>query len=562
MHATRRKKAPALAPVTRAIRAALATMLALSAPGIALAANNAPVIPAKAGTQASALPVDLTRVVPGTQADAATFAIDTIEIDNLDNIDAHTPGDALGLSGYATYSAHVTNHADISATADGPNDATAYAAIGSAGYEAYLGNVADATIVANAMTTDGNALAVGAYATAQGIATLANYGIATAHAASDNGDASAYAAVVYGGAAGIGLLINGGDLAADASAGAGAEANAIAALTYGTVASIFNDANATANAQAGEGGEASARAARALGMYTAIDNQGTLSAFAKADGGSAEAIALDGFGYLGNSAYNDGDITAAATAVGGDANAVGVRSIGYSFTAYVSNTGTIAAHAIGEEASANGIINATYYLGDADVINAGDVQAVAEGTLKALAVGVYDLSVIYDATIVNTGGIVASAVVEGGDGTAVQVAQAIGAQAMRMYGFDYGSVALDNDGSLAAMASVEYGYAAAWGTVVLSARPFGAASMDNDGTIASYAHADAGFAASTGAYIASNVGDTTVVNHGDIIGSGYVGDGYAYVTGLDVKNTAAPGYGSIATIDNQATIEGLSLIHI
>ncbi|NUS61276.1 MAG: autotransporter domain-containing protein, partial [Lysobacter sp.] len=37
---------------------------------------------------------------------------------------------------------------------------------------------------------------------------------------------------------------------------------------------------------------------------------------------------------------------------------------------------------------------------------------------------------------------------------------------------------------------------------------------------------------------------------------GYVGDGYAYVTGLDVKSTAAPGYGSIATIDNAARIEG------
>ena len=98
-----------------------------------------------------------------------------------------------------------------------------------------------------------------------------------------------------------------------------------------------------------------------------------------------------------------------------------------------------------------------------------------------------------------TGGIVASAVVDGGDGQTVQYATAIGSQAVQTYGFDYGAAHIDNDGSIAAVASVEYGIAQGRGAVAQSRGPLGNASIDNTGDISVYGHADIGLVYATGA---------------------------------------------------------------
>ena len=538
-HGAHGRSIPAIAPVARAIRIGIA-MLALSAPVVTLAGNGVAVAP-----------VDLTRVPLSASVVAMADNHDVIVVDGY--------GDAVGLSEYNAYAASVSNLSSITANATGlAGDATSYGVESLGGFEAYLANVVDATIVANADTVDGDAMAVGAYSSAGGVATLLNYGSIDAHATSENGDASAYGAVAYSGGAGIGLMINGGDVSATAT---GANATAQGLLVSASVASIFNDATASATAIAQSGGTAEASAAHVFGSYVAIENNGSLSAFAQAEAGLANAIGLDAFGYYGASAVNVADITVVADAAGGEANATGVRTIGYSFDATTSNDGDVSVLAQGEAATAAGLVNATYYIGIASVTNAGDVTVDAHATVDAAAIGAYDLSWVYDATIVNTGGIVASAVVAGGDGQTVQYATAIGSQAVQTYGFDYGAAHIDNGGSIASVASVEYGIAQGWGAVAQSRGPLGNASIDNTGDISVYGHADIGLVYATGAYLQTIAGYSDVVNEGDIVASGWVGDGYAYVTGINAISAPANGYYGAATIENHGRIEAHATGH-
>ena len=51
------------------------------------------------------------------------------------------------------------------------------------------------------------------------------------------------------------------------------------------------------------------------------------------------------------------------------------------------------------------------------------------------------------------------------------------------------------------------------------------------------------------------------MNEGDIVASGWVGDGYAYVTGINAISAPANGYYGAATIENHGRIEAHATGH-
>lgn len=443
----------------------------------------------------------------------------------------------------------------------GPDDAIVYGAVESTDSFTNLANY-DA-IEAFASAEDGDAFAVGVLVEGWDAATLNNYAAITARAGSDNGDAQAYAAVVDGAYnGGIAVLVNGGDLAAEASAGDGGLAYATGAYAFGSVASVFNDLDSAAIAIAGDGGSATARGARAYASYAAVYNYGSLTADATA-GSEAEARGADSFGYEGSSVYNAGNIR--ATANGDLSSAIGVYSFGQVFSAYTTNTGTILAEARGDAADAFGVLNASAYLGDAITVNQGSISAVAEGGVaaygeeEAVAFGVYNLAAIYGSVVDNSGSISATALamadIEGTYG--FLQAKSVGAAAINSLGYRDAEVV--NSGEIGATAMASQGYASAWGALAMSSGVYGgSASIENTGSIWSYAHADIGVATATGAYARNIVGGAEVVSHGDIsaiarseIGISGVSLNYAYAIGVQAlslygqANAGVSNYGNI-----------------
>lgn len=511
-------------------------------------------------------------VADGTRGGVATgiysySEIYDVSVDNGGLVSATGIGDmgiATGIqAGSSLYGAtSVVNSGDVVAHA-----------YGGAGFAQAVGIVATSETTVD-VTNDGNidvvansvgdtAFAMGMYGSAVETTTLRNYGNASVFAGSVYGDAIAYGVFEYAGGAGIGLVINGGDIQAEASAGAGARADATGINVIGDVASIFNDGSIGVVATAGDGGLADARGARSYGSYTNVSNYGSISAEANADGGVATARGADSLGFLGSYVYNAGDIQATATANGGTASAFGSYSVGIDYGGYVTNLGTISAQATGDSASAYGSLNASAYYGDAITTNAGSISATAVGGVaeygatEAIAIGAYNYALVYDSVVDNSGSISATALAMadiGGTYGFLQ-AKAVGAQAVNMYG--YGDAAIANSGEIDATAATSQGYASAWGAAAQSNGQFyGASSIDNDGTISARAYSGIGVATATGAYALNRASDAGVVNHGDISASArvergipYVSVDYAYATGvMDVSY-----YGN-ASVDNDGDI--------
>lgn len=411
---------------------------------------------------------------------------------------------------------------------------------------------------------DGEAFAAALFAQADELATVRNSARVTAEATSANANANAYAAVADATVNGIGLIINGGDLVAEATAGAGFEAVATAGFVYAEVATLFNDLNASASATA-DGGTASARGAWTVGMYSAISNYGDLSASASADGGAAYARGAESYGYTGSAILNEGEVLATATAEGGVAEAAGTYSSGIVSHSYTTNLGLIAAAATGDQASANGVVNLAAYVGDAVTINEGRITAAAVGGIaaygeaEAMAFGIYNIAAIYHSVIDNSGSVFASAeALAEVDIDGFLQAQAIGAAALNANG--YGQTVIVNSGDIGASAVTSQGYASAWGAALQSNGAYGGAAwIENTGTLEAYAHADIGVAIAVGAYLFNVAADVDAVNHGDIVAVADVERGivnvsvnYGYATAIQAvsgyADTHVANYGDVTAL--------------
>ncbi len=358
-----------------------------------------------------------------------------------------------------------------------------------------------------------------------------------------------------------------------------AHASAAHATAYGVVdisnhrAYLHNETgghvDATADALAGD---AVAVGAYVVGGLSAglpnfgakLRNEGELSATATAVGGAASATGAHLYSRAATANfYNTGAVAASATADAGVAKATGVLSVGF-YGADASNQGTIAAVASGDQAIANGLINASYL--QATTTNAGAISAVADGSLapygqfEAVAVGAYNLAVMYDSSIANSGSISTSAAattdISGSSG--FLVAKAIAARAVNASG--RGEALVSNTGDITASAVVSQGYATAWGAIAQSgANGYGDAQIDNRGSIASSATSAVGNSVTIGAYVQS--GNTAgIVNHGDIAATSQGGRGYANVSSATAYATGAQVYGFIygnggASVNNDGVIQ-------
>jgi outer membrane autotransporter protein len=487
-------------------------------------------------------------------------------IDNAGDIhvDAHADdGVALAMGAYnhsiATATTTSTGSVSSSAVAD-VGLARAWGLVGLAGDTVYVVNEGD--IAASAASGAGDVLAAGIYAMAGNLASVTNLGHVSADANTGDGDAAAYGALVAGGYSGIGLLVNGGDLDATATVTGTGDALAIGGYVVADVASIFNDASASASAVAADGA-ALARGLSAYGSYATTANYGDVVATAQADGGIATSTGTQATGYFGAATTNTGTVDSHATALGGEAFAYGTYTLGVVFGAYTTNTGAITATAQADTAVATAVVNLSTYLGNAITVNEGSIVASAEGGIapyggtEAVAWGVYNLSVLYDSIVDNSGSILAqaTAVAELDDG--FLQAKAIGAAAFNVYGYlDAGIV---NQGDIGAIAVTDRGYASAWGVVARSGGLYGGdAYVDNTGTIASESRSNVGIATGIGAYVSSQGGDAWVDNAGTL--SAYT-RAEVGVPGQFPASSYAAGVYSVTpygttTIDNRGTILG------
>jgi outer membrane autotransporter protein len=539
--------------MTRAIRDAMAVsvaMFALSTGAVAHAGARDAVSVSGVGSPERAFflpmpdtaPVDLTRVDAGEHPSSVSSIPALRGVAYPADLEAHAQFD---------------HHGDRSASGESAQAPYAMDAAAALLVDPVVDRTNDEDIDYSVHVVNGPAFAVGMYAAATETATLRNYADVSVSAESVYGDAAAYGAFEYVGGAGVGLMINGGDIQVDASAGAGARADATGINIVGDVASIFNDGGIDVAASAGEGGVADARAARAYGSYSAVSNYGSLTASADTEGGTATARGVDSFGGFGSYVYNAGDIQSGASADGGSATAFGAYSVGGNYSAYTSNVGTISAQATGDVARAYGALDASMYYGNAVTTNAGDISALAVGGIaeygeaEAIAIGAYTSALVYSSVIDNSGSISATATaltdISGTYG--FLQAKAVGAQAVTAYG--YGDAIIANTGGIAATAMTSQGYASAWGAAVQSSGQYeGVAKIENDGAISAYAHAGVGVASATGAYAFNQFSDANIVNHGDIaataraeLGIPYVSIDYAYATG--VKDLSAYGNASV-----------------
>lgn len=327
--------------------------------------------------------------------------------------------------------------------------------------------------------------------------------------------------------------------------------------------------NATANALDGDGVAVGAYVASGWiagprGRGAKLRNDGNLSATATAANGTASAIGAHLYSRQTSSTfYNTGDVAAIAASNNAKASATGVLSVGY-YGAQATNQGTISASASGAQAVATGLINASYL--QASTHNAGTINAVADGGIapygqyEAVAMGAYNLATVYDSTLANSGAIAATAAattdISGTSG--FLVAKAVGAQAVNASG--HGQALIGNTGDISASAATSQGYATAWGAVAQSgANGYGDAQIDNDGSISSRATSQVGNSVTTGAYVHS--GNTAaLVNHGDIAATSIGGRGYANVSSATAYATGAHVYGFAygsggVSVNNGGTIE-------
>ena len=399
---------------------------------------------------------------------------------------------AVGAYAYAGASASLWNYGDVSAQASsGSGVAQAYAAV-----------------------------------VAGGIGLLVNGGQLQADAHSDSGDAHATGALVV---ADVASIFNDTGIVVSATSGATGSATARGAAANARYAAVYNDGNVTVNAVGGLAASATGLEVRGLYGVTAY-NAGMIEVDANSDG-AAYAAGMSGIATVfGAYATNLGDITVAATGASAQASGIVNASLNVG-DAITTNSGDIAVLATGGiapygeiEAVAQGIYNLAAIYGSS-VHNDGSISATAlaladisgtSGFLQAKAVGVQAITVYGygDAVLVNAGDVAAVAKTSQGYASAWGAA----VQTSGRYG---GTASIDNDGTIGAYAYADIGVARTIGAYALD--QYGDISVVNQGGISAGARAERGivdvsvnYAYATGLKAASYSGTVNIDNYGSI----------------------------------------------
>ena len=535
LNTTRLTPALPVAPVTRAIRAALAisaTLLALGGSGAAMAQSCVPTAPATetcegvfTSTLSGPTPpvVDLTLVVGDS---ANTIPTSVTPLSGLMGIDAAWSGSvgvtsyadittvgATGIFAYSTTTATVNNQGSIStnvtaagakamdvnangdvsvvnngtinAFSTGVYDVTAVN-VSSINGNTAVDNQALGTIIATAQ--DGNAIAVNAYAL--GAVTVTNEGTITANSSSVYGDIAA------------GILAQAGNGNASVTNSGSITATSTSYQAEGILSSSNNGYASVINAT--------------TGSVTAI-------------GGEDQTFGLEASSELGSTVVNNGSVTVTSS----NGTAVGVEALTINGDAIVTNIGSITSTAYSAYQSAIGAVVSSVN-GQATVNNTGHISAINH---IGLGVGIEAYSPL-GSTINNSGYVVAGS----------YLGNTIGALA-KAYNGD-ASITSSTSGYIRAIALHGVnGYA----TGVFANATNGSASVTNAGTI----FAGSNYGAATGIQVlasgANGGGDVYVGNSGKVEAAGsYLSD----VRGIQAFSTTGT-----ATVVNSGTVEGVSSQH-
>jgi hypothetical protein len=529
-----------IAPVTRAIRSALAASAAM----LALAGTG----PAMAGECTA--PVDGTIHCNGDFADTINFSVEDLTLvvgDEAASTIAPLSGPGI-LADWAG-SIGVTNSADITAYADGID------AIGSGDID--VENDGDIDVM-----SAGQVIGIYAYSDG-GDVTVANSGDISAYSVSGLAD---------------GIFASGADVTVSNSGAIGADgydwAAGIEAQGTGTT-SVSNDGDISAYAYAAggyafgiyatgddvtvaNGGSVDAQGYYANGVYVqsggnvSIDNGGSISA-----GGLYTSLYATGIhaasGGLDStvSVTNSGDVVAL-----GFAGATGIEALatGAGSSASATNTGNVYAGAYypygsgatGLVASADGdatvdnggvvtvVSGGTAYgemalafNGNASATNSGDISVQSGAFLYYAASGITAFSQNGAASADNSGTVDVSTeyIGTGIDASGLtQVAAAnsggISVDAWRAYGIRAvsggGDVSVENSGSIYATYSQPYYAGRAWG--ILATATAGDVAVENSGDISTSVVSQ-----SVGIFGVSSYGNVTESNSGSIYASSYIG---------------------------------------
>ncbi len=516
----RANAAPAVTPIVRAIRSAMAvsaTVLALSTPGAAFArtpcshATQAATVLCSAdfarADTAGAAPVDLTVVADG-------------------NIPASVLPAAPAQASLAWSVEAAPFDADAGLATGGTFDDPAWIDPAAAEPPAFAWTTAGADIgVASSFldASNGSDIHVSGVNPATGLY-LADDGITLDNSAGIGASATADGAPAY--ATGVRALAfvddaniaNSGTISADATAtGFLAYATGVFNQAVSGDASLVNDGTIEADAEG-------ATWAFAFGVYniasvyydsSRVDNHGSISATANAGGTDFQRAWAAGVrvssGYAYGSYYNpqpsghddvllanSGDIHAAASIdhSGSNALAWGViaQALNADGTATIDNDGSIEAYARASAAD-GGVYSifadamgayATSIDGTSSITNNGDILATARvigaGYARSTGVkaGYLNSSSSSDGNIHNAGRIGAYSHADAG------YASAIGASTGELNGVELALIENAADGDIIAHANVAtYGIAVAMG---ISARSYDGADVGNDGVIDAYAH--------------------------------------------------------------------------
>jgi len=548
-----------VAPVTRAIRAALAisaTLLALGGSGVAMAqtcAFTAPTTETCEGAFTSTLstpssfpPVtDLTLVV-GDSANSVPTSVTPAA--GLMGIDANWGGSvgvtsyadittqgADGIFAYSASTATVNNQGSITTnvTAAGAKamDVNAYgdvSVVNNGPVNAYSTGVYDVTAV-SAISNDGNAL-------------VDNQAVGSITATAQDGNAIAVSAYAYGAT----TVTNEG--AITASSVNGYAAGMVVQAVNGN-ASVTNSGNVTATST---NYQAVGILATSNNGYASVINSGSVTA----TGGQDQTIGIEALGQTGSSVYNSGSVTATS----GSGTAIGILAQTANGNATITNTSSITVtsgySAVGLSAiTANGQASATSS-GFMQVIGHGgltsDIQAysavgnanasnagfVISGSYGGSAVGVSATSGDGDATASNTSAGYLRVVTPGGatnyatgisaktyngdatasnDGT-VYASSTLGVGIGINVSATGGNATATNTGNIQALNSL---FANVRGIQAISSS--GEVNVTNSGTIRAYSHQVLGYPFSITSVLgigAQSYSGTTVTNAGSISATG------------------------------------------
>lgn len=560
---TARQRKLKVAPVTRAVRSALAAsaaMLALAGSGPAFAGDCTP-------------PVDGVIHCNGDFADTLNFSVEDLTLivgDEAPSTIAPPAGNAGILADWAGHIG-VTNSADIVAYADGID------AVGSGDID--VDNAGDIDVSSAAQV-------IGIYAyTDAGDVTIAN-----------SGDISAYS---MGGLA-DGIFASGDNVSVSNSGAIGADgydwAAGIEAQGSGAT-SVSNDGSISAYAYAAggyafgiyatgsdvtvaNGGDVEAQGYYANGIYVqsggsaSVDNGGSVTA-----GGLYTSLYATGIhaasGGLDStvSVANSGDIT-----VNGYAGATGIEVLatGTGSSASASNSGDVYVNTYYKYASGStGIVASAD--ADATVDNSGGIEVLAYG----LAYGAMALSFNGDASVTNSGtidvsnqsivyygasGIVSSSQngaafadnsggidvstkyigtgidVSGLAGATVSNSGDIAVDGWRAYGIrasaGAGDVSVDNSGSINATYTGTLADGQAWGILALTTA--GDISVVNSGAIATDVTGQ-----SVGIFARPTAGNASVTNTGSIDAASYTGTAAGIFARADQGDVSVDNGGAI-----------------